>query len=64
MAKITFTFPDDDDPILSSGFVIGFPLRSQRSTAPSSSTPSEPLRSEVDEANREAGAFDAPEESH
>ncbi len=62
MPKIIFTFPEEDDAIFSSAFVIGFPLRSQRSTAPSEATPSQPQHWEVDEAPRATGTSDAPED--
>ena len=63
MAKITFTFPEDDDPIFSSEFVIVSPQRSRRSSAAFSPTPSQPERLEVNDTNRNTGAVDTPEES-
>src|SRR5262249_23586944 len=42
VANIKFTFPPDDDPIFTSGYVIGFPVRGAASA-------SEPTQEELDE---------------
>jgi hypothetical protein len=61
--KTIFTFPEDDDPIFSSAFVVVSPKLSKRSTATSEPLPPQPECPGVTEANRATREFDAPDKS-